>query len=32
MRATPQWFLKVDPLRDLALEEIKKGRVDSRMG
>ncbi|MFO1472298.1 MAG: isoleucine--tRNA ligase [Turneriella sp.] len=24
MRATPQWFLKIDPLRDLALEEIKK--------
>ncbi|MBX3723390.1 MAG: isoleucine--tRNA ligase [Turneriella sp.] len=24
MRATPQWFLKIDPLRDKALEEIKK--------
>jgi isoleucyl-tRNA synthetase len=24
MRATPQWFLKIDPLRDLALDEIKK--------
>ncbi len=24
MRATPQWFLKIDPLRELALEEIKK--------
>ncbi len=24
MRATPQWFLKIDPLREKALEEIKK--------
>lgn len=24
MRATPQWFMKIEPLRSLALEEIKK--------
>lgn len=28
-RATPQWFVKVDKFRDKALEEIKKGKMDS---